>query len=145
MPDRKPEAHRHAAVYASARDALLAAANAFNANPQDKTTLGNLLDDNVIICRLQDGTKKYKGKAKVLEYLTNGPIAPTGHIPGIAGSQFIPTTRTPVGNSKVTGTGTWKDIDGSTANPTLNYDFDFDPDNNFVITKFFAVGPGSID
>jgi hypothetical protein len=142
MPDYKAD-KRHVVVYASARDALLAAATAFNA--QDKATLKDLLDDNVIVCRLQDGKKKYKGKTKVLQYLTNGPIAPTGQIPGIAGSTFNPTTRTPLGDSKVTGSAAWTDIDGSTANPTLNYDFDFDPENNFVITKFFAVGQSSID
>ncbi|MBV8107731.1 MAG: hypothetical protein JO223_24540 [Hyphomicrobiales bacterium] len=144
MPGYKPGAH-HMVVYASAQAALQAAATAFSSNPQDKTTLGNLLDQNVIICRLRDGKKKYKGKAKVLQYLTNGPVAPTGQIPGIAGSTFNPTTYTPLGDSKVTGTAAWTDIDGSTDNPTLNYDFDFDPDNNFVITKFFAVGPSSTD
>lgn len=146
MPDDTEMHHKHAAVvYASAVDALVAAKAAFNANPQDKTTLSNLLDDHVIVCKLQDGKKKYKGKTKVLQYLTNGPIAPTGQIPGIAGSQFNPTTYFLRGNSKVTGSAGWTDIDGSTDNPVLTYDFDFDPENNFVITKFYAVGPSSTD
>jgi hypothetical protein len=118
-------------------DVFKDAVDGFNP-PQDKNKLAGTLDPNVFVYKLKDGTKKHSGKAAVLAYLTTGPIAPVGHLPGIAGSKFTPNKNDQhASDTKVHGTAAWVDIDGNTDHPTLNYDFDFDP-NSGLIVKFFA-------
>ena len=125
-----PKFHKH--QFASAGATFDAAVKAFNLDAngaQDVATLASTLADSVIICKIGDASQAVPhDKTSVLVYLTTPA-------PGLKGCKFTPTSKHP-SLTKVHGVAKWVDNDG-TANDTLKYDFDFDPDTH-LITKFFA-------